>query len=133
MANAATQQRSREGWPSLWFGVLTGPILYSLHFMAVYLLVETACKAGRLQFSVLGINGIAFWVVLLTLVAAGVTGYSTFVAYRDWRQTRLAGEGRHESYAALMALLGLLLSGFFTVVILLTGLPALFLVACDWI
>jgi hypothetical protein len=133
MAETAAQAEQREGWPSLWFGVLTGPIIYSLHFVVVYLLVETACKADLLQFSVLGINGISFWVALLTLVAAGLTGYSTFVAYRDWRQSHPASEGRHESYAALMALLGLALGGFFTGVIMLTGLPALFLVVCDWI
>jgi hypothetical protein len=32
-----------------------------------------------------------------------------------------------------MAFVGLWLSGLFTVTILLTGLPALFLVLCDWI
>ena len=133
MTDATTQQESREGWPSLWFGMLTGPIVYSLHFIVVYLLVETACKADLLQFTVLGINGVSFSVALLTLVAAGFTGYSTFVAYRDWRQTHPARAGRHEGYASLMALAGLWLSGFFTVVIVLTGLPALFLVVCDWI
>jgi hypothetical protein len=130
MTDATTQQEPREGWPSLWLGVLTGPIAYSLHFVAVYLLVEAACKAGLLQFTVLGINGISFWVALLTLVAAGLAGYSTFVAYREWRQTQPAREGRHEGYASLLALVGLWLGGFFTVVILLTGLPALFLVVC---
>lgn len=133
MTDAATQRKTREGWPSLWFGVLAGPIVYSLHFVAVYLLVEAACKAGLLQFTVLGINGISFWVVLLTLVAAGFTGYSTFVAYREWRQIQPTSEGGHEGHASLMAQVGLWLSGFFTVVILLTGLPALFLVVCDWI
>jgi hypothetical protein len=81
----ATAERKQPDQRSLWFGMLTGPIVYSLHFVTVYLLVEAACRAGLLQFTMLGISGISFAVALLT------------------------------------------------VVILLTGLPAIFLVVCDWI
>ncbi|RIK40437.1 MAG: hypothetical protein DCC55_15030 [Chloroflexi bacterium] len=115
-------------------GVLTGPVVYSLHFLLVYLLVEAACKAGLLEFTLLGFDGISIAVAVLTLIAVGITGYSAYAAYRSWRRTRPAeDENRHEEYAPLLALVSLWLNGFFTVVILLTGLPAIFLVLCDWV
>lgn len=136
MTQTAKQREPKEGWPSLWLGVLTGPIVYSLHFVAVYLLVETACKARLLEYTLFGLNGISFWVLVVTVVAALISAYSTFTSYREWRRTQRNGEQdaeRNEAYQQLMASVGLGFSGFFTIVILLTGLPALFLVVCDWV
>jgi hypothetical protein len=113
--------------------MLSGPIIYSLHFVAVYLLVEAACRVDGLRFEVLGLDGIAFWVVVLTLVAVLVTAYSGLVAYRNWQQLGGPEDRRFEDSATLMAFAGVWLNGMFAVLILLTGLPALFLVVCDWI
>ena len=118
---------------SLWFGFMGGPVIYSLYFLAVYFLGEAACMADLLRYRVLGLEAIAFWVVLLTLVAAAVTGYGTWLAYHNWRQTRAGAGPDRSSYQPFMAFTGLWLSGLFTVTILLTGLPALFLVLFDLI
>lgn len=126
---------------SLWFGLLGGPIIYSVHFLTVYLLAEAACMADLLRYRLLGLEAISFWVVVLTLVAAALTGYGTWLAYHTWRATRdpvghvveQGGGQEQRSYQPFMAFIGLWLSGLFTVIILLTGLPALFLVLCDWI
>lgn len=122
---------------SHWFGLLAGPLVYSLHFMVVYLLVETACRADLLRFTWLGLDGIVIWVVALTLVAALVTGYSMVVALRNWQQARPANGQQHpprkEGNASLMAQVGIWLSGYFTIAVLLTGLPAAFLSICSWV
>lgn len=136
MTETMQPHHRRRLW-SLWFGLAGGPIIYSVYFLAVYFLGEAACMADLLRYRLLGLEAITFWVLLLTLVAAALTGYGTWLAYHHWRATRNpVGQeaGREQrSYQPFMAFIGLWLSGLFTVVILLTGLPALFLVLCDWI
>lgn len=132
-----TMVRGSQRLWSLWFGLMGGPVVYSLYFLAVYFLAEAACMADLLRYRLLGLEAISFWVLLLTLVAAALTGYGTWLAYHIWCETRNpVGQGAGQaqrSYQPFMAFIGLWLSGLFTVVILLTGLPALFLVLCDWI
>lgn len=91
--------------------------------------------AGTLRFRVFGFNAISFGIIVLTIVAAMITGYSTVMAYRLWRQTRNNEGSTHpeHSYPPFMAFVGAWLSGLFTLFILLTAIPAFFLVACDWI
>jgi hypothetical protein len=129
----AVIEQDRQAGRSFWFGLLAGPIVYSLHFVAVYLLVEAACRTDLLRFTWLGLDGIALWVLALTLIAALVTGYSTVTALRNWRRSRPADRRRNEENAPLMAQAGIWLGGYFTVAILLTGLPAIFLTICGWI
>jgi hypothetical protein len=136
MPQAALEQDGRAGL-TLWLGLLAGPIVYSLHFIVIYLLVETACKADLLRFTWFGLDGIAVWVVALTAIACLATGFSAIIALWNWRRGRppsgRPSEQRKEETAPLMALAGLWLSVYFTVAILLTGLPAVFLTLCDWI
>lgn len=132
MAEVSVYEKRWSNW-SLWYGLVGGPIVYSLHFLAVYLLAEAACKADLLRYRIWGLEAISFWVVVLTVVAAAITGYGAFLAYRNWRRTRENEAQGLPSYPSFMAFTGLWLSGLFTVTILLTGLPALFLVLCDWI
>jgi hypothetical protein len=79
------------------------------------------------------LEAISFWVLLLTVVAAALTAYGALLAYHNGRRTRDNEAQNLPSYPPFMAFVGLWLSAGFTVVILLTGLPAFFLVLCDWI
>lgn len=120
---------------SLWFGLLSGPIVYSLYFVIGYFFAEATCRADLLRYTVWGLEAISFWIIVLTVVAAAITGYSTVVAIRNWRRTRADDESPRpeRSYVPFMAFVGAWLSGIFTLHILLSGVPVLFLVVCDWI
>nr|AGC71490.1 hypothetical protein [uncultured bacterium A1Q1_fos_1880] len=132
MTELSAQQQRLPLW-SLWFGLMGGPVVYTLYFLAVYFLGEAACLADLLRYRVLGLEAIAFWVLLLTVVAAAMIGYGAWLAYGNWQQTDDRSGDDGASYAAFMAFVGLWLSGLFTVLTVATGLPALFLVLCDWI
>lgn len=132
MPQVSGQENQRWLW-SLWFGLMGGPVVYTLYFLAVYFLGEAACLADLLRYRVLGLEAIAFWVLLLTVVAAAIIGYGTWLAYGNWQQTTAQTPDDGASYAAFMAFVGLWLSGLFTLLTVATGLPALFLVLCDWI
>ncbi len=125
--------RQRNRW--LWFGLASGPIVYSLYFITGYLLAEASCAADLLRYRVWGLEAISFWITVLTVVAAAITGFSTVVAFRHWRRTRMDDEAANpaRSYPPFMAFVGAWLSGLFTLFILLSGVPAFFLVLCDWI
>lgn len=125
-------QENQRLW-SLWFGLMGGPVVYTLYFLAVYFLGEAACIADLLRYRVLGLEAISFWVLLLTVAAAVMIGYGAWLAYGNWQQTQARTPDVGASYAAFMAFVGLWLSGLFTVLTVATGLPALFLVLCDWI
>jgi len=130
MTHAFSQDEMQRGNRSLWFSLLAGPIVYSLHFMLVYFVVEAACVVGLLRFAWLGINGIAWVVVALTILAALLNGLAGVLAYRHWQQRKESEGGTRGSYAPFMALVGVSLNALFTVTILVTGLPALFLQPC---
>jgi hypothetical protein len=131
MTQGTIEPRQQSTRP-LWFALLSGPVVYSLHFLLVYFLVEAACRADWLRFELLGLNGISVWVIVLTVIAALVTLYSGLVAWRNWRRIKQQETERLEGYAGLMSFSGVWLNGIFAGLILLTGLPALWLVVCDW-
>ena len=139
MSDTATHEQSsparrrRDRW--LWFCVLSGPVRYSVYFVAGYLFAEVTCTAGLLRYTIMGLQAISWWIVVMALLAAGVTGFSTVKAFTMWKEFAAADEpaGFDERYVAFMSFVGAWVSGLFTVVILVTGTPALFLVLCDWI
>lgn len=129
---AVSVQENQRLW-SLWFGLMGGPVVYTLYFLAVYFLGEAACLADLLRYRVLGLEAIAFWVLLLTVVTAAIIGYGAWLAYGNWQQAQAHSADDGASYAAFMAFVGLWLSALFIGLTVATGLPALFLVLCDWI
>lgn len=119
----------------LWFGLANGPIIYSVYFIIGYFFAEATCTADLLRYRLFGLEAISFWIFVLTALCALVTGYSTMMAWRLWRQTRHNEEAAdvENSYPPFLAFIGAWLSGFFTLMILLSGVPAYVLVICDWI
>lgn len=117
---------------SPWFHLLGGAILWSAHFLAIYGLVEFAC---RVKPPVFGPDVISWSILVLTLVATLAAAYVGWAAYQTWRhlqesqETDEPGIWRLES-RRFMALSGIALSALFSLVILLGGLPALVLGPC---
>lgn len=107
----------------LWVLLLAGPVLWIVHFMAVYLFAEAACAARESNdIAFFGTGAIVPIVVASTLVAAGVTGAAMLAS---WRGTR----GRTED-ATAMGWAGVLLGALSLVAILAVGLPALAVDPC---
>ncbi|MBI1299899.1 hypothetical protein GC175_33660 [bacterium] len=118
----------------LWFCLLNGPVVYTIYFLLGYLFVEAACSADLFTFNVLGLDMITFLVIVFTVLAAAVTGYGLFLSLRIWRRTHGTNDATDDAgYVPFMAFTGAWMSGLFTLVILLTGVPALYVVLCDWI
>ncbi len=97
-------------WP-LWFGVLGGPIAWSLHLIISYLLVRPVCWDGGL----IALHIISLGLVLTALAAAAVS-------WRQWRSVResadadMHGTGGRVGFMALFGILSGLLFAAATVV-----------------
>lgn len=123
----------------LWLDLLSGPVIYSVYFLAGYLLVDIACHANLLAYTVLGLSLISVVVLGLTLVALALSLYASFVTYRRWKRMRGTSEwdderGRlTEGPEQFMTFGGLLLNALFAFLILVTGISALVLWPCGWI
>ncbi len=113
---------------ALWFGVLGGFLAWAAHLGVSYSLVPYVCGTGR------------EWALhLVTVGTAAVAAAATGVAWRA--RSRLDGNGEDRSgeegvarrlgRQRFLAVAGLLLSGFFLALILVEGLPALLMDACE--
>lgn len=122
-----TQPSNRDRPPvssfvRLGFAFLGAPLAWSAQFLVRYGLVTIVCDSG--------------WTVLLyltTLVAALVGAGAGVVGWQIWRRARETTEVQRLDTAARQGFLGftsILMSGFFTLIILVEGVPPLVLDAC---
>lgn len=123
----------KEKQHTLWLGLLSGPVIYAIYFVIGYLLVEVACNTGTLQTTVAGLSLYAVIVLILTFIAALITLITGLSNFRNWRRRTETRGSDAESAVPFMVFGGLLLSIFFTGLILLTGLPLLVLQSCQWL
>ncbi|MDQ3538333.1 MAG: hypothetical protein M3415_06020 [Actinomycetota bacterium] len=114
---------------------LAGPVIWSVHFMLVYLVVEAGCTGDG--------PGLRLFdppvPTVVTLVATAAAALACLACagrgYRRWRSGRQeaadeAGDlGQHDPSGSL-AFAGFLMSSLGFVTVLFVGLPALVLPAC---
>lgn len=120
----------------LWFSLGAGPILWLLHLLASYVLASLPCITPAFNFTVAGLPGIRFILIVFTLVMTVIVFYAGFMGYGIWRSLRgEAGEREEdrspgETRLHFMAFSGTLLSVLFGAGILLTTGPILALHVC---
>ena len=127
-----TQATPQQAARSLWLGLLAGPLTWAVYFILGYLLVEAVCKAGFLNISLFGLTAL---ILLLTVIGLVITLYASLYNYRKWQQAPEKGsldfdDPLGHKPARFMALAGLLLSGLFGLIILLTGISVFILRPC---
>lgn len=114
--------------------MLAGPVIWSAHFLAVYLLTEVVCSNEGTGSELLAPRVATVATLAATVVAAlaclGTAGWG----WRRWRadrQERAAGPGLEPADpGGALALLGALLSLLGLVTVVIVGVPALFLAPC---
>jgi hypothetical protein len=108
---------------------LAGPVIWSAHFLLVYLVVEAGCTGDG--------PGLQLFdppvPTLVTLAATAVAALATLACaawdYRRWREGPQEPDA-DDGYRRSLAFAGLLLALLSFVSVLFVGLPALFLPAC---
>jgi hypothetical protein len=132
---AVDVSRDRRARWSL-FMFVSGPVIWSVHFILVYLVTEAGCSGSGPGLSLF--DPPVPKVVTLAATAAAVAAALGCVAwwYRRWRASEHepvadeAGGLQHRDRDGTLAFAGLLLSLLSVVTILFVGLPALVLASC---
>jgi hypothetical protein len=140
MSDIAPPRRQRPTAPAaeqrrMWLILLGPPLLWSVRFMAVYVLVEVACRSEFLGFSLLGLSGVALANLGLGLLTIAVTAWLSWMAYGIWRQVPAGDEADLDVAAGRRRTLGLAGLGIGLLMIFVTVLevlPVFFIAPCVW-
>ncbi len=123
--------------PVLWFGLLLGPLAWTVQELASYAITAHACFPARDQRFALPIGRAADWhhAVQVGTILLGVAALA--LALWGWRAISAAERAQPEHQAEVgegrtrfMALAGLLVSGIFLLNLLLNAVPLFFLDGC---
>lgn len=117
--------------PAFWVLLIAGPVIWFMHFMAVYLMVEAACTVDPPDTRLLGRPILSTLTLGATVVAVIAAVAPTTLAYRRWRNAsgdddwmEISGDNSGLAYAGfLLGVLSVVAIGF-------VGLPAAFLDPC---
>lgn len=128
-------ERRQQLW--LWFGVAAGPLIWAIHLVLAYALQSLSCQWQFLHTTILGMHGLRFTLLVITILAVLLIVYGGVVAYGFWRRFRSLeygqGDGRREPERGrlpFMAYVGVAFSALFALVTLLMLTPILALDIC---
>jgi hypothetical protein len=107
----------------LWIGVLGSALIWAIQLQTSYAMVPWACSSGHRW--MLPVVSVVF------LVASAAPG---LIAFSIWRKTSVAGrterESRGDGRRRFMAMLGMMDSAIFFLLILAQGVPVFFIHPC---
>lgn len=111
---------------------LAGPVIWTVHFLLVYLVIEAGCTGSGPGLRLFQPPVSSVLTLAATAVAAAACLMTATLAYRQWRTTRSLHRGaiREPEHRAALSFIGFALSLLGVVTVLFVGLPALFLPAC---
>jgi hypothetical protein len=121
----STTSRAERGSAGTWVMLLAGPVIWYGYFWLVYLMAEGVCRLGGPDFTVMGLTGLSWLTIAMTVGASALTIISGHRSYSSWRDKRVAATG-----STGLSFAGFVLSGIFLFSVLATGLPALVLEPC---
>lgn len=123
MATESAHELSRDSsLLSQWMGVLLAPSAWFVQLQTSYLLVFYACSSRN-----------HFTLHLATLLFLLLSAAGGFIAWSNWRRAGRKWPDEHATPASrtrFMAVLGLLTSALFFLLILTQGIPSFFLEPC---
>jgi hypothetical protein len=122
------------------FSLIAGPLVWTVHFLTLYILTAIACAQGFFDQEILGIRVVPLVGGAATLVAVALILDGGVLAYRRWRGMPADGEPAplppHDSNDVasrrrFMAYAGLLLSGLALIATVWETLPIVFFATCE--
>jgi hypothetical protein len=122
------------------FSLIAGPLVWTAHFLTLYILTAIACAHGFFHQEFLGMRVVPLFGGAVTLVAVALILDAVVLAYRRWRGLPADGASAplppHDandvaSRRRFMAYAGLLLSGLALIATVWETLPILFFATCE--
>jgi hypothetical protein len=117
----------------LGYSVLSGPVIWFIHFVAVYALAEFGCRSNFNNLTFVTPETMRLVMVVLTVVSIIAVAAGGLLAYRAWGNVRnpVSKESAYEARFHFLLVLGMLFSALFILSIIFTVVPAFVLSVCD--
>jgi hypothetical protein len=121
------------------FSLIAGPLVWTAHFLSLYLFTAIACAHGFFDDEILGVRVVPLVGGAITLLAVVLILDALVLSWRRWRGRPWNGEASplppHDSNdiasrRRFMAYAGLLLSGIALIATIWQTLPILFFASC---
>jgi hypothetical protein len=122
------------------FALLAGPLVWTVHFLTLYVFTAIACAKGFFDDEILGVRVVQLFGGLVTVIAVALILDAVLLSYRRWRGLPWDGQPvplpRHDkndvaSRRRFMAYAGLLLSGLALIATIWEMLPIVFFATCQ--
>jgi hypothetical protein len=110
----------------LW--MISGLVIWSVHFVAVYVLMSLGCALSFATAQLAGMSAINLVLLILTAVLLAAILYLGWASLRQWQLLR--GSGAAEQNAAFMALAATLIHAIPLLAVIYVGLPLLISPPC---
>jgi hypothetical protein len=121
------------------FSVIAGPLVWTGHFLTLYVFTAIACAKGFFDDEILGVRVVPLFGAAATLVAVALILDALLLSYRRWRGMPWDGQPGppppHDaddvaSRRRFMAYAGFLLSGLALIATIWETLPIVFFTSC---
>lgn len=119
------------------FSLIVGPLVWSAHFLAIYVFTAIACARGFFHHEVFGIGIVPLVGSALSLVALAVIADALYLSWYRWLGDEPEGQpppphdrGDVASRREFMAYAGLLLSALALIATVWQTLPIFFFASC---
>ena len=121
------------------FSLIAGPLVWTVHFLTLYIFTAIACAHGFFDHEIFGVRVVPLAGGAVTLVAVALILDALLLSYRRWRGKPSDGEpaplpphDRNDvaSRRRFMAYAGFLLSGLALIATIWETLPLVFFASC---
>ena len=122
------------------FSLIAGPLVWTAHFLTLYIFTAIACAHGFFEHEILGVRVVPLVGGAVTLLAVALILDALVLSYRRWqgrpwdgRPEPLPPHDRNDvvSRRRFMAYAGLLLSGIALIATIWETLPIVFFATCQ--
>lgn len=110
----------------LWFGVLGGAVAWTIHLLAAYAIAEFGCVSAFRDARFLGITGVAWAILALSVVTFVLAVGALLIARRSQRLLLAEIREKEDEPEEFMARVGFITSVVFVAIIVAQTVPVLY-------
>jgi hypothetical protein len=107
-----------------WFAFLGAGVAWTAHLLSIYAIGEFGCVSGLDRLTYWGISAVAWLIMIVTVLCLLPAAAATLIAYRDKRRdAEIDPPPGQDEGGEYLSRFGFILSGLFTLIILVESLP----------
>jgi hypothetical protein len=134
----STDEFAKQKEKQTFLGLFLGPIVWFLHLNTLNMLTSISCRWGWFPFTVVGMPGLRFVEVIISLVFLAVMLYLTYLPWQNWQSYQSREPVRNpqllqdteEDRRPLLAFVAMLMNAILTLFVLASFVLLFALKAC---